>query len=501
VNPHDDPALAAAFAETEAIYTAALDARIQSGAAFGGSVSLPDSRSERRAPAPETPGEPTTFPLTDAGNAEYFAARYGADLRYDHRRGRWLHWQGHRWAPDADGAVHRLALLGMRQRGRDALDLDGKERERAVVHALRSESRQRLDALLAIARCLHPLADVGDQWDADLWLLGTPAGILDLRTGAVRDGQPADRITMSTCVAPEDRPAPRWERFIAEITGGDPELAAFLMRALGYALTGDTGEQCLFVAYGTGANGKGTLTQTITDILGDYAHTMPFSTVELHQRAAIPNDLAALVGRRFVSASETNDGTRLNESRIKALTGCDPISARFLHGEFFTFRPVGKYWLSVNHRPVVRDLSYGFWRRMRLIPFTQRFDVDPTLAPTLRDEAPAILAWLVRGCLAWQRDGLVLPAVVREATREYEADSDPLGEFVSARCEVDPDATIGASEFYRLYRAWAEEQGIAERDRISATRFGRLAGERWPRVHGRGGKTYRGIRAVTGFSQ
>src|SRR5262249_26229218 len=151
---------------------------------------------------------------------------------------------------------------------------------------------------------------------------------------------------------------------------------------------------------------------------------MPFATIELKDRSGIPNDLAALVNRRFVIASETNDGNRLNEARIKALTGCDPVTARFLHGEFFTFEPVGKFWLSVNHKPIVRDDSHGFWRRLRLIEFRQRFTVNPALADDLKSEAPGILAWCVRGALSWQADGLQAPTVVMEATGDYERDSD-----------------------------------------------------------------------------
>src|SRR5262249_35646441 len=155
-------------------------------------------------------------------------------------------------------------------------------------------------------------------------------------------------------------------------------------------------------------------------------------TVELQNRASIPNDLAALTDRRLVTASETNDGARFNEARIKALTGCDPITARFLHGEFFTFRPVAKFWLSVNHKPRVADDSYGFWRRVRLIPFTRQFrdDADTQLETKLREELPGILGYLVRGCLEWQRQGLKPPTRVQAATETYREESDSLGQFI-----------------------------------------------------------------------
>ncbi len=335
---------------------------------------------------------------------------------------------------------------------------------------------------------VRPIADAGRDWDGDPWVLGAPNGVIDLRTGQLREGRRDDRITMSAGVPYDPRAVcPRWEQFIREIFNHDEELVTFVQRAAGYSLTGDTSEQCLFLCHGTGANGKSTFLRTLAAVLGDYGHSMPFSTVELHQRAAIPNDLAALVGRRFVTASETNDGTRLNESRIKALTGEDAISARFLHAEFFTFVPVAKFWLAVNHKPVVRDDSYAFWRRIRLIPFLQTFPGDKTLAAALRAEGKGILSWAVRGCLEWQQEGLPTPAAVSEATAAYQVESDPLQAFLDEAIERAPDCETAAADLYDAYRRWAEQHGLTERERLTATAFGRKLGERFEfrRVNGR----------------
>jgi putative DNA primase/helicase len=421
-------------------------------------------------------------------------------VRFDFRRARYLLWRGHRWQPDADAEIRRLAKAAMRRRFTDAAVLDNPdERSRAAKWAIGSESRSRLDGLLYLAQAEPPIADAGEQWDADPWVLGVPNGVIDLRTGTLRPGRRDDRITMSGTVPYDPTAAcPRWERFNAEVFV-DPALVGFVHRAMGYSLTGETGEQCLFLGYGTGANGKGTFTNTLAETLGDYAYAMPFSTVELHQRTAIPNDLAALVGRRLVVASETTDGARLNEPRLKALTGCDPITARFLHSEFFTFRPVAKFWLSVNHRPIVRDDSHGFWRRMRLIPFTQTFPVNPTLADELRAEAPGILAWAVRGCLAWQREGLNPPAAVLDATRDYERDSDPVAEFLDEACEREPNAQAGASELYEHYKRWADRHSLSDRERLTSTMFGRKMTERFVKVRDRtAGVIYRGVARRTG---
>jgi putative DNA primase/helicase len=226
--------------------------------------------------------------------------------------------------------------------------------------------------------------------------------------------------------------------------------------------------------------------------LGDYAFNMPFSVIELRDRASIPNDLAALLNRRFVIASETSE-VRLNTPRVKAITGCDPVTARFLHQEFFTFVPVGKFWLCGNHKPVIKDDSPGFWRRIRLIPFTQRFGLNPDLQRTLRDEGPGILAWMVRGCLAWQQHGLKPPAAVADATQAYERDSDDLADFMEAAVELEPDSQVMASELYEHYDRWAKAQGLSERERLSSTQFGRRISERLRarRLHGR--KWYLGV--------
>jgi putative DNA primase/helicase len=437
--------------------------------------------------------------LTEAGAAERFARSNGHCVRFDHRRQRWLMWQGHRWVPDADAAVIRLALDFVRTWQREAVEIaDRSQREDVLKFTIRLERRDTLNCVLALAKALKPIADAGDLWDTDAYLLAVNNGVIDLRTGGLRTGRPEDQITMRTAV-PFDADAlcPRWERFIAEVFAGNVELMAFVQRAIGYSLTGITNEQVLFLLHGTGSNGKSTLINTLKRVLGDYAFNMPFTTIELKNRSAIPNDLAALNNRRFVIASETNDGTRLNEARVKALTGCDPVTARFLHGEFFTFEPVGKFWLSVNHKPIVRDDSYGFWRRLRLIPFTQRFDVNPILADELLAEGPGILAWCVQGTLAWQRDGLQAPAIVLNATAEYQHESDPLADFLSECCEVDPDAEVRAAEFYASYGRWADRGHLRREDRLTLTAFGRKATERFQKDSDRRGTVYRGVRVVS----
>lgn len=441
------------------------------------------------------PAGQTAHPLTEAGSAEAFSLECGDRVRYDFRRQRWLLWQGHRWAPDTDGGIMRLALAFVRHQQHAAIDItDTAERQRAVDHWIKFDRLANLNTLLTLARNLTPIRDDGRNWDPNPMLLGTPDSVVDLTTCTAREGQPSDRITRSTSV-PYNPAAtcPRWERFVSEVFNDSPALVGFIHRALGYTITGLTGEQVLFLGHGTGSNGKGVLMRTVGRVMGDYFAVMPFSTIELNQRASIPNDLAALDGPRYVMSSETNDGSRINEARVKALTGCDPLTARFLHSEFFTFNPVAKFWLAVNHLPIVRDDSHSFWRRIRQVPFARTFPITRGFEEGLWEEAPGILAWLVRGCQLWQAEGLLVPEVVLSATNEYRAASDLLADFLNEACELEPSAEVGAADLYQHYSQWATKAGMTDRERLNATRFGAKVAERFQRRHSRSGKVYQGV--------
>ncbi len=254
----------------------------------------------------------------------------------------------------------------------------------------------------------------------------------------------------------------------------------------------------VFICYGRGANGKSVFLATLRHLLGAYACNTPFSTLERAQGGGgISNDVAALAGKRLVTASEAREGARLNEERLKALTGGDAVTARFLYSELFTFIPQLKLWLAVNHRPRVSDDSSGFWRRIRLIPFTQTFAgerQDPRLGEVLAKEAEGILAWAVRGCLEWQTRGLEPPAPVKAATEEYQSENDPLASFLAECCRIEPGAHSGAGELYKAYVAHCFEYGI--RKPMSATAFGRRLTERGikrDRLGGGGKIGYAGI--------
>ena len=391
------------------------------------------------------------IPRTDTANAEILNELFGDELRYDHARKVWFIWRTHWWSPDEVGYVTRLAIEAARQRralAEHITDQDRKEKE--FKWSLGSEHASRLKAALEVARNLDPIAEAGHAWDRDPWLVGVENGVIDLRTGELRPGKQEDLITKHCPVAYDPQAAcPRWLQFLDEIFCDNPEIIPWIQTAAGYSLSGDTSEQVLFVLHGTGSNGKSTFLNVLRVIAGDYGHNMPFSALELRARSQIPNEVAHLVGRRFVTASETSERERLNEARVKTLTGGDPITGRFLYGELFTFRPVAKLWLAVNHMPVVVEDSFAFWRRVRLIPFSRRFQdqqVDRHLEQKLREEAPGILNWLVQGCLQWRERGeLGTPQSVQKATENYREEMDHVGEFLDERCVLESGAQVSAA--------------------------------------------------------
>ena len=408
--------------------------------------------------------------MTELGDAEYFAAVNADIVRYDHRRGIWLLFTGHRWTPQTHGQVARLAFAAMRARQSNAFNVVDDDKRRAAVRwTMSGESRARLVSLLALAQNLIPIADAGDQWDKDAWLLGVQNGVIDLKTGTLRDGIPEDRITK--CCNVEFDPLAKcrvYDETLAQIFE-DSEMRDYWHRFTGYSITGDCREEVFAICWGEGGNGKGTLINTIAWTLGDYADDLPFSSLELQDRSSIPTDLAKIDGKRFVTASETSASRRLNEARIKALTGRDQITARFMHKDFFTFTPVAKFWLSTNPKPKVVETTNGFWRRVHMIPFEKTFNPpNLELKDQLKLESAGILVRLVEGCLAWQARGLQKPAAVLAATEAYRDESTPLTEFIEERCITGSNCHSSFGELFAAYQNWC---GDTRDRRMSRTQF------------------------------
>ena len=390
---------------------------------------------------------------TEDALALAFTRRYHRDWRYVAGWGRWLVWDGHRWRTEDTLAATDLIRSVCRQ---TAVRADNPK----VAAKLASSGT--VSGVERLARADRRHAATTDEWDADPWLLNTPGGVVDLRTGRKRSHERADRMTKITTATPGGD-CPTWWQFIDEVTGGDKELQAYLQRMVGYALTGSTQEHALFFLYGTGANGKSVFVNTLATILGDYATNAPMDTFMEMRTDRHPTDMAGLRGARFVAAIETEQGRRWAESKVKNLTGGDKISARFMRQDFFEFFPQFKLFVAGNHKPAIRNIDEAMKRRLHLIPFTITVPPerrDKHLQQKLLAERDGILAWAVQGCLDWQRHGrLDPPQRVVEATEEYFEAEDALGRWLDERCVREPNAKSLTAELFNDWKQWAEAAG------------------------------------------
>ncbi len=445
----------------------------------------------------------TSFNLTDSGSAELFAAMYADKVRYNYARGQWLIWNDKIWKPDSSGSIQRLALKMVRKKYEDvapgrAKHISDDRRKAISSHAFGSESRAKRDAFLDVAQSVEPLADSGEGWDADPNLLAVQNGVLDLKTSELLPAEPSQKITKMVDIPYiPDAPAPRWLRFLPEIFNNDTDLIKYIHLAIGLSLTGHTVEQILFILFGPGANGKSRFLAVLRLICGDFAFNAPFSTFELYQRQGIPQDLAILEGHRLITASETTENARLNEGRLKALTGEDVMTARFLYGREFSFVPQGKIWMAVNHKPRVKDDSFGFWRRVRPIPFTQRFDpqTEPDLGETLKNEAPGILAWAVQGAKKWYETGMgPTPDAILKAMKAYQEQEDPIAEWLNENCVQNEDFQVSAQAVFEDYQDWAEKVRLSKKETLSRQMFGRILTDRFDKKRLTAGYVYYGLK-------
>jgi putative DNA primase/helicase len=409
------------------------------------------------------PEKAESINLTDMGNARRMARLFGDRVRYC-KQFDWLIYDGKRWVVDHSYQVQGFAKATVRHMYEEAARIPDEDSRKALAaFAMKCESASRIAAMIQLLPS-EPQVSIGyDVFDQDRMSLNLANGTLDLRTGQLRPHSKDDFITKLAPVNYDSKATcERWERFVSEIMGGDSEMVGFLQRLLGYSLTGETKEQVWVFLWGKGENGKGTLLEAISHVLGDYAANTPPETFLESSGNAIRNDLARLRGARLITASEPPN-RKFDPAVLKTFTGQDPITARFLHREFFEFQPEGKLFFSANHRPAVRDTSHGFWRRVLLIPLTQLFTgekKDARLRESLKRESPGILNWLVQGCLEWQETGLRPPAKVIDAVADYRSETDVLAEFLENHCFIERSESVSVKDMYASYLGYCDEKGI-----------------------------------------
>jgi putative DNA primase/helicase len=385
--------------------------------------------------------------LTEDYIADAFAAQFTNMLRFDHQRGKWFYWDDTRWRQDDTG----WALDQARQLCR--LLRKGKKQLSTKFSIYGVES---------LARSDQRLACTSDIWDSDPFLLGTPTGTINLKNGTLQEAKQLEFITKLTTVAPAapNTPSPVFDMFLTQATGGDVGLRRFLQQWAGYCLTADTREQSLLFVYGPGGNGKTVFVNVLTEILGDYASTAAMQTFTQSHHQRHLTELAMLHGARLVNASETEQGQAWSESRINSFTGNEPITANFMRKDHFTYVPRFKLILIGNHMPKLASVNDAARRRFNIVPFNHKpHEPDKNLPEKLKAEYPAILRWMIEGCLDWQKNGLVRPSVVMNATAEYFEEQDQIGQWIKQYCDVSPTQKASASELFASWKAFAQANG------------------------------------------
>lgn len=413
------------------------------------------------------------------GDAAVFTELFEGQVAHDHAEGQWYLWGGQYWEPDTTNAIINLLRTEVAgqyaQRYADLIKEDKSDTAKPYgKRAERLHTRRRKEHVLWAAASRPGLALSGDEWDSHPWLVGTPNGVIDLETGQFRSGRPRDwiRTVIPTTWQGLETPAPRWEQFLDEIFDHDREIVEFVHRLLGYGLTGLTTEHAFPILWGPqGRNGKSTFLETLAAVLGpDITMSIPSDELMHSYRGGTGPQpyVVKMRGKRIIWSSETNPDRRLDGETVKKLTGGDRIHAHAKYQNPIEFSPTHLLLLLTNHKPKIEAMDNAIWDRVHLIPFDLRFvdnpqrenerPRDPYLPHKLREEREGILAWLVRGCLAWKDRGrLDPPSQVSMATEEYRGDEDTIGQFIDDYCVHAEDLEVGAMAFYKAYKQWCKD--------------------------------------------
>jgi putative DNA primase/helicase len=398
--------------------------------------------------------------VTEQEAMRLFINIHHEQLRFNHSSGGWLIWQDHFWRPDERKLAFSWALELCRELAKQVKAKD-PQKARLVIEKVRFSG-----AVETGARAMPQVATTQTDWDADPMLLGTPGGILDLKTGILRPGTHADMISRTTSVTPSVMPeCPTWLAFLDYAMHGDDQLIRFIQRYFGYCLTGVVIEEVFLFMFGPGGAGKGTMVETIASMLGDYASTVPMEVFTGQSWSPTEYYRANMAGQRLIVANEPERGARWAEAFIKETTGGDMLSGRHPMGRPFRFKPSHKMAMQGNHMPKLKGKSTGMERRLRILPVTRKpVTPDPHLKAKLITEGPGILRWLIEGCLAWQKIGLNPPDAVLAAGSKYFETQDVFSRWIEDKCMLDRYAELQPSALRASYNAWAKANGEDEMD-------------------------------------
>jgi putative DNA primase/helicase len=434
------------------------------------------------------------YTLDDLSNAERFIAKFGSDIYYLLEAKKWLFWDRTHWSFDQENFVYDLACEFVK----DLYSAENARDAETFKHAKRSNNASGIEALLKIVRNKKTIETKNLDSKHDLFNCLT--GTIHLPTGEIR---PHDRNDLITKLSPfhynEDAPCDRFNLFLEDIQP-NASVRNYLQQALGYSMSATYSDRAFFILYGFGRNGKSVFVDLFSRIFGNYSqNTTADSLMKKSGGNGIPNDIARLKGSRFITCSETEEGKQLHESLLKALTGGDKITARFLFGEYFDFYFSGKLWIVTNHKPTIRDMSQGFWDRLKLIPFTTQINKEDQidkdqLLNMLLDEASGILAWLVEGYRQYnEHRQLTAPEEIEKEIEAYKYEQDSLAQFIAECIEKEDYARLDNRKLFGSYMAWCKENNMFA---PTKTLFSRRMKERGFIQHNSGGRYWEGLRLI-----
>jgi putative DNA primase/helicase len=415
-----------------------------------------------------------TYPHTDSGNAELVVSMYFNKLKYDHDQQKYFIYNDQYWIMDNKETIIQYGKAAARMRQELSIYIENPNLSDAEFEfGVRSENLSKIRNAFKIARSDDRIAVETSNWSNNEYLVQFSNGLYDIEREVFRSGTPEDMIRQTVGYNYDSGAVcPVWDKALLEMMEGNLDLVQYIQTAVGYSLTEKTTEQCLFFLTGDGANGKSVFLNMLLLLLGGYALNTPFSVLEAKKRSSNSNDLARLVGARLITSSESSESGRLNEERVKGMTGGDSITARFLYKEHVTFIPGFKIWGAVNTLPEIHGTDNGIWRRIRVIPFNASFlgREDQHLGQKLHRELPGIMNWAIEGAHEWKRHGLIEPKIVVDATKTYRADSDIVGSFLDTTVEKNPSDKIQASALFQEFMSYCTNAGLTPG---TQTKFGR----------------------------
>lgn len=437
----------------------------------------------------------------DTGRGQRLNDQFGEVFRYLADDKQWYFYNGSYWEPD-NGRHIELAtekVVNSIKTEKPDSSFATKTGEDKIMNEWRKfikDSRSHMAKVHMIDEFKKYVTIDHGLFDHDNMILNTESGYVDLTNGELKDHDIKMMFSEQTTAEYSDNiDAPMWENFLDQIFNHDKELIHYIQKAVGYSATGSTAEQVMFLLLGSGRNGKSVFINTLRNILGSYAKQMSVESIVVHNSGGNANsDIARLENTRLVTSSEANEGSRLDESLVKQLTGGDRILARFLYGKEFEYDPKFKIWMATNHLPFIRGTDEGIWRRLKVIPFSVQIPkdkVDKNLENKLKSEWTGILNWIVQGAIMWQREGLEDPEKVKNASRNYRQSMDPLEAFLDECCIAGGGYSIKTRPLYDTYRDWAKR---SNEHLMSMTKFGKEMSKKLPRERKMDGIYYVGIK-------